>query len=1056
MAFCGRCGTPLSRTCPNCQADVPPDFAFCGRCGTHVGTVEAPGGPQAAPGGTSDAPTPGALTEDTSTAVATAPVLSTPSGAALTAPPLREGDRRIVTVLFADLSGFTALAEQLDPEELRGLLHDYFGELREEILLRGGWVGKYMGDAVLAVFGAPVAHEDDPVRAVRTALGMLARMRTMNRRLEAQLAHPLELHVGINTGLVVTGPPTREDADDFTVLGDAVNVGARLQQAAGTGQILVGGSTYRATLWAFEYEELPPLDLKGKAEKVPAYRCVGPRAQPLSPRGIEGMKAPLLGRERELASLREAFDLADQGQPQIVSLVGDAGIGKSRLSREFLDDLISAGRLDPRQYWSAEAPADRTEPFGVARALFDTVINTTDGGVVERQLEQLLSPDEGPLDEELRYLDPEHRKQRLYLLAHELVAARASERILLLVVEDLHWADEASLELLRFLATRPGAQRLMFLVTHRPSLEVPITSTRATVRSIALPSLSEELTHRLLEAFFGESLPAFPTEMVRMVVDRSEGNPYYVEELVRTLIQQGVITREERWIVAEPSEEIDVPDSIQGLVLAAMDRLDTELRLLLQEASVLGLSFPATLLDAYATTDIDNGPQALVDDEWLDTSMDPRTGDVVYRFEHVLTRDVAYESLLVRARRALHHRAATTIERLYAGALDEHLLSLAEHHDHAGNALEAAGYYERAGDRARKLFANVEAADAYVRALALLPEDLPDDRARIAGALGEALRWQGRFDEAVRHWRAALDHHEEAGQRPAAIRTTQRLANALWTAGRVDEATAALDRGLALVGDDRGTPEAAALFQELASQSLHRGRVQTAIEWAESAVATAEELGAAEQLALAETTHGVALARGGDTDAALAAIERGLAIAREHDLPLVAGRAAVNLAVIYANIDPLHAAEICEQGLAEARRVGDVEIESWFQATLAGSLHACASDYETATRAAQVSIEIDRQIGLPSHLPVPLMVLGQIHQCHARYHEAEESFQEALSIARELDDPQLLYPALEGLGTLALEIGDEEAGAAYMDEAREMLERAGIASDDLVLLPYLL
>lgn len=1050
MDFCGRCGTALARVCPGCLAEVPPDHAFCGQCGTRVGVA----GDQATSGSTlpateasADAPDV-TITDERSTA--------TPGMAVSPSAPVVEGERRTVTVLFADLSGFTTLAERLDPEDLRWLLHDYFGELREEILLRGGWAAKYIGDAVLAVFGAPVAHEDDPVRAVRTALGMTVRLEAMNRRLEIEIGQPLEIHVGVNTGLVVTGPPTREDRDDFTVLGDAVNVGARLQQAATAGEIVVGEATYAASRWAFEYQELPPLDLKGKSNKVAAYLCLGPRSQPLSPRGIEGMRAPLLGRERELAALEASFAAVEDGGSQIVALVGDAGIGKSRLAHEFVERLLASDRLDPDRYWIAEAVADHPEPFGVARTLLTPAIETADEGPVEDQLGQLLSPDGQPLDDEVRYLDPEHRKQRLYLLAHQLVATRAAERPLLVVVEDLHWADDASVDLLRFLVGQSAAPGLMFLVTHRPALEMPITSNRVPVRSIALEPLSDELTTRLLRAFFGESFAAFPSEMVRLIVERSEGNPYYTEELVRALIQQGVITRQERWTVAAPSEQFVVPDSIQGLVLTAMDQLDTELRLLLQEASVLGLTFSDELLNAYATTVVDDGPVRLAHAEWLETAINPASGEVTYRFRHVLARDVAYESVLMRVRRALHQRAAATIEELYTGRLDDHLLELATHHERAGDVLQAAAYYERAGDRARGVFANAEAADAYERALDLLSDERPDDRARVNALLAEALRSQGRLEDAVRRWQDALEHHDASGQREAALRTIQRLANALWTAGRVEEAARMLERGLALLGDDRDSPEAAALFQELASQALHRGEMSEAIAWAESAVATSERLETPEQLALAETIHGVALARAGDTDAALAAVERGLKTAREHDLPLVAGRAAVNLAVIYANVDPLRAAEICEQGLAEARRVGDVEIESWFQATLAGSLHACASDYETATRAAEVSIEIDRQIGLPSHLPVPLMVLGQIHQCHARYEQAEELFAEALTIARELGDPQLIYPALEGLGTLALEVGDEERGAAHMREARALLDEAGIASDDLVLLPFLL
>ena len=1014
MAFCGRCGTRLGRQCRNCGEEVPSDFTFCGNCGALVGEVAQKRAAEA---------------------------------------PLPRGERRNVSVLFADVSGFTPLAEKLDPEELTSLLQDCFSELKQEVLLREGWPAKYMGDAILAIFGAPVAHEDDPVRAVRTALAMQARMRSMNRRLEPSLSGCLDLHIGVNTGLVVAGPTTSDaDEEEFTVLGDAVNVGARLQQTAPAGRIVVGETTYLASDWAFEYRELQPLKLKGKREKVNAYECLGPRARPLSPRGLEGIQAPMLGRDREVDQLLYAFDEVDRGGPQVVSLSGDAGIGKSRLVKEFGRKLNDSQRLTPDRWWIAYATTDRPVPFGVVRSLLSPHIQGERD--IEKQLRSLLGESE---DDEFRYLDPEHRKQRLYLVAYELVATLAKEEPLVLVVEDLHWADEASLDLLRFLAARQGDLKLMLLVTFRPELALPITSTRSNVISLSVTPLEKGVTSELLKAFFGPSFHDFPEDVVEMLVERSEGNPFYLEELVRSLILQGVIRREERWRVDHPAGELVVPDSIQGLLFSRMDRLDTEMRLVLQEASVLGLTFPARLVSAYVTTDMSGTKEMeeLVAGDWLASMIDSRTGEISYRFQHTLVRQVAYESLLIRARKALHLRAALTIEQLYADDLGEFYVSLAEHYLHAGESERSVAYLLSAGDRAQALFANVEAALSYRRALAILQEDQRGERARVWALLGDSLRSQALFDESLPAWEKALEFSGESGDADASISLHRRMANALWSRGQVEAARAHLADALALVDREKDTREAAALYQEFASQALHRGGIKEGIEWSQLALGVSQKIGAFEQSVRAATTLGVALARSGDVESGRESIEEALRIAREKDLPVAAGRAAVNLAVLYANIDPLHAAEICSEGLAEARRIGDVEIESWFHSTLAGSLHACASDYETATKAAEVSIEIDRQLGLSSHLPVPLVVLGQIHQCHERYEQAERCYQEALEIAEELGDPQLLFPALEGLGTLYLERGDERA-KGYMDRAQGILEEAGLPSEDMVLLPYFL
>lgn len=1054
--FCGRCGTSLGQTCSNCGAQWPAEFKFCARCGHVLG-----GQPSFTESRDAEAARFEGAAPHSAAAQVLAPAKITqapaPAEIAVVHTAIPQGERRNVTVLFADTSGFTLLSEQLDPEEVSEIMQDNFAELREEVLSRDGWLAKYIGDAILAVFGAPTAHEDDPVRAVRAALAMLARMSGINKRLEGRIASPLQLHIGINTGLVFAGPTTESDGE-FTVLGDTVNTGARLQQVAKPGKVVVGEATYLATYWAFEYSKLPPFEAKGKRKKLTAYECLGPRARPLAARGIEGIQVPMLGRQSELEQLKEVFLVAAEGKPQIVSVQGEAGIGKSRLVRELIEELETRQSLAPTQTWTAFATTDPPEPYGVARQLFSDLVEKRGRNDSEEQLVDLLYATAEQLDEEIRHLDPEHRKQRLYLLASEVISKAAEEAPLLVLIEDLQWADEASLDLLRFLAARPKDLKLLMLFSHRPGFVGPLAwSTRASVHSILVPPLTGEDMHELLRAYFGKSLAQFPPRLIDKLLKGAGGNPFYLEEFVRSLIQEGVITREERWIVAEGADTLVVPSSLQALLLTRMDRLHPEARLLLQEASVLGQTFPSRLLRAYATV----GPSLLsqIDDliegDWLEVE---HSGDEesTYRFHHNLVREVAYESLLVRARAALHERAAEIIEKEFADRIEEQVPALAEHYYRARNAERGAGYLERVGDRARAVHANAEAVIAYLRALELLGPDRSADRARILIVLGDALKAEAKFDEAIEPWNEATQWYVSRSDSDQIVALNRRIANALWAQARVDEAAEHLDQALVLLRGDEQSAEVAALYQELANQSLHRGSTKEAIEWAEKALEVSQKIGAYEQASLAGTTLGVALARSGEVERGQESIEKALVMAGEHDYPIAAGRAALNLAVLYANTDPMRAAEICEKGLAEARRVGDVSIQPWFYATLAGSLHACAADYETATQSAEMAIEIDRQLGLRSHIPVPLIVLGQIHQCHDRWNEAEQCFRQALSIAEETGDPQLLYPALEGLGTLYLERGDAPTGEACMERAHEVLEKSGFSAEGMMLLPFFL
>lgn len=429
-----------------------------------------------------------------------------------------------------------------------------------------------------------------------------------------------------------------------------------------------------------------------------------------------------------------------------------------------------------------------------------------------------------------------------------------------------------------------------------------------------------------------------------------------------------------------------------------------------------------------------------------------------YQFSNILMQHTLAEELSATRRVRLHARIASSLEQLYGDAAEAHAPELAYHFGKAATTADSAKllrYSLLAGEQASGTYAHDEALEHFRRALDLMPQPQESERARMTVRVGDIQATQGSFDAAVGSWRKAMGWYEGQRQADQVVALHRRIANALWSKGQMEESQRQLAAGLSLLESvEQASPEAAALHQELASQALHRGDIRAAVDSASKALEFSQRSQAHEQASLAATTLGIALARTGDLKAGLGSVEQALAVAKQHSLPMATARATINLAVLYSIEDPFRAAKLSEEGLAEAERIGAVALLPWFHTTLAGSLNACALDYDSSTGSAQRAIELDRRLGLRSHLPVSLIVLAQGQQCQGRFAEAEASYLEALSIAEELGDPQILFPCLEGLGMLSLEQEQVERGQAYLARARKVCDDAGVSIDEMVLLPF--
>jgi adenylate cyclase len=628
-----------------------------------------------------------------------------------------------------------------------------------------------------------------------------------------------------------------------------------------------------------------------------------------------------------------------------------------------------------------------------------------------------------------------------------------------MVVEDLHWADAASVDLLRDIVDHLADRPLMLLVSQRPDAPVPLTACAAqsTIRLAPLPPAEiQALVTELFDHVEEDTL----SRVKHLVATRAGGNPLFVEEIVRSLVSTGVLVRQgNRWTCTRACDAVNIPPTLHGLLLSRIDRLPADLRRLLQEAAVLGMVFDEALLHAVAIDKAHVGTalERLVAAEVIQEFGPGRDGKR-YRFTHALVHEAVYENLLLSRRSELHEQAGRALEHTVGPhpsqlsdleALGHHWSLAPEQHKPKG-----ARYLTAAGDRARAVYANDDAIRHYQRALRTLVGRPFDQQVRmVRERLADLLALTGERAEALAHYEAVRQALVAAADHAGVARLNRKIGCLYWEGGDHEHARACFASGLDQLGEDGSPIERAHLFQ--------------AITWAERALAemvNEKETGAdperareiAALQAQAYNTLGVALARTGRLDEAVAKIEQSIDIAKTHDLLQAACRGYANLGVLYSSLDPRRCIETCLNGLETAKETGDLGFQSRLYANLAVAYCALTDRCEAdGIAAAQLAANLDRRLGLLDHLAVPLIVLGQIHQCHGDHAAAFAAYEEALALAERLGDPQLLFPCYDGLATLHLDAGNTAMAEVYLVKAQEVCERAGLEPDALLILPFL-
>lgn len=886
--FCMVCGAPLGGAatlpCPSCGTSLPGAAKFCFSCGAPVTADGKPSAP--------------VKIDD-----ALRRLMPREYADQLAAARGRiAGERRVITILFCDVTGSVALSERLDPEEVMEVMNGALEILIEPVFRHEGTLARLMGDAVLAFFGAPIAHEDDPERACRAAADMIEGARRYGERLEKERGIAgFRVRVGIHTGLVVVGEVGSDLRVEYTAMGDAVNLAARMESAADPGTILLTGATAGLVKRSFDLEDVGPLDVKGKSEPVPAFRLLGSRR----PGGTGAPhRSPLVGREKEMALLAGALDEVGRGVGGTVAIEGDAGVGKSRLVAE-------ARKVSPEEaLWldgRCASYGDGSSPWPVRNVLAEMLGTGPEGTREEREkrLRDFLAglrpeeiPEGGSPPEEFRAClarlldlplegEEERRLDRLGsdLLRERLLGAfrtalllAAARRPLVIVWEDLHWMDPSTADFLEALAPLGDSAPVLQFFLFRPDegrtgdLRARLESAGgARHRAIVIAPLTKEESARLVDRL----LPAadFSGPVRDAVLRGAEGNPFFLEEMAGVLVEEG----------APPSSDagpVALPGTVQGVVMARIDRLPPDTKRILQTASVLGRTFSRTLLAPLAGEERDGhhlreAVALLSERGFLLPPGDPGGEGEGLTFKHAITADVAYNSLLRRERRELHRRAGEAMESAWPDRKEEMAPALAHHFERGGVPVRAFAYLNRAARGAAQLSANPEAVAYLRRAISLGEAGDPglgeEDLAASHFDLGDVHYRMGAYGDALTAYDRALAGSRGAGR---VVPLHRRRGRVLEKLGRSEEAKECFEAGLGAVGAGVEPGEVARIYAGLAVVHAHRSRLEEAARMGAVALKMMKSLGDEWGTAQACNNLGVILGRRGEWDGALRHLTR--------------------------------------------------------------------------------------------------------------------------------------------------------------------------------------
>jgi len=1055
----------MAVVCASCGFDNPPGMRFCGNCGSPL--VSVPAQPAQA-----DQPIqPYSRQFGTMMGV---DLIERMRSAGLTS----SGQRRNVTILFADISGSTALAEQIDSEDLYEILQDTIRVLANNVYKYEGVVDKIIGDGLMALFGAPISHENNAERAVRAAMDMQNDLHQLSKRLWTEKDVDLSVRIGLHSGPVIIGGFGSDDLVlNYTAVGDTVNLAHRIEEAAPPGTILISESVYRQVRVLFDCKQISVLNPKGITHPVTAYQVHGLKTRPGSVRGIEGFSAPMVGRDQELVVLKRAVeDLISSARGHFALITGEAGLGKSRLTAELkasLDQsqlkLLEGQSLAYRHvsYWlvrdllySYLKLPSTSPPLQIRERLTRMIYQKMGAQAVDAIpfLEHLMLLPYSDVETEarLQHMDAVQLRQQTFLTIRDLVSIEADIQPLVIVLDDLHWADEASLELIEFLLDLLRHKPILILAISRSvqsrELERIVSWAKQNLgernHEIPLQHLSPESSKQLLSLLL--SIPDLPEDLRDQILTRSAGIPFYLEEILRTLIDQGLISSQTgRWQIVPGlgGANLGVPDTLKDLILTRFDRLQPDQRQVLQVASVIGKEFSLPILGAVLrgldAPDLHPAIDLLVDREFIQPN--PNSPETEFTFRHVLMSDAIYGTLLRKESSALHGQVAEAIERMYLDRQEEHVEVLANHYRMSNNSDRALHYLLLAGQKAIRNQANQQARQYFETALELLPKAQPSGYQRYLAqsGMGDVLLFIGEYPEARDYFLQAFqtlaseqkNYQEKSALQIKIARTYERL-------GEYDQAQSQIAAALeTLKAEPESFPaERAQAWNDLAWIDFRRGNFAEADQLLQNALALVEGSDAYEVIASIYNRLGGVAYNQGNWEQAADYLRKSISI-RE------ASRDRVNLATSLNNLGLLET-EMgqFERALATLTRSYELKSRLGQSEGIAmvlnnlGWINIQRNNLDEAQRVLDKALELTQQIGYSSLHCQVLTTIGEMYQAGGEWDRANKVLMEAELTIRDIGSDDQRAEIYRQLGEAALGRGEMETALGWVSKAGRLLD----------------
>jgi class 3 adenylate cyclase/tetratricopeptide (TPR) repeat protein len=1085
--YCKECGAKLDLVCPECGNKIDSDTKFCDECGYKFETVVKDKEPSQLQLDKPKSYIPQHLADK---------ILATRSSI--------QGERKLITVLFADIKGSTSIGENLDPEELRSIIEKSFQISMEEIHRFEGTINQFLGDGFTALFGAPIAHEDHAIRAIHSALAIQSAMSSYSEELKRDLDIDFKMRIGINTGTVVVGDIGDDLKMEYIASGDTVNLASRMEQIAKPGSIMVAEGTYKIAKEHFKFKPLGALDIKGKKKPVSVYEVIEPREEQKTRLEIskEHGFTKFIGREREIEVLRDCFTRVREGLGQVVTIIGDAGIGKSRLLYEFRKLLepggesvlylegrcISYGKsisylpvmdIIKKRFRVDKLDTERTMRKKIEKGISDIDPNLE--GAIPFLYDILSIETDVPF---LKSLDLRDKRKRTLETLKNIILADSNLRPLVVAVENLHWIDGASEEFLTFLIDNIPSSKIMLILTSRPGYMAK-WSEKSYHMQIALSRLSDrELGEMIKSILDGERVTG---KLIKLVTDKADGIPFFVEEIIKSFTEGGVIVRREEedgysYGVREGIAEVDVPDTIQDIIMARIDRLEENLKRTLQHASIIGRVFSYKLLKELMEIgeELQDFLTNLKGSELIyEKSIFP---DLEYRFKHSLTQEVAYNSLLVKRRKELHGKTGEIIEDLYGDKLEENYELLAYHYGRSPRDEKAVDYMILAGDKSAEIYSTEDAISYYGEALKKL-DKMPDNKANkekkvdIFIRQAKVMRLIGRFKEYIKTLEKNLPIVEELGDKDRLAEYYFKMGFYYSVMGHLENAIKYCSNSIELANVTGNERVLGLALPRLGMAYWYKGEPRKGFPFVKKAINIMDKLGDSYWLARSFQTLGLFYWMMGEWDKSIGCMQKLVEISEEvTDVNLMSlaywsialpfldkGELEVGIGYCKKCLDispaPLFSVfgvgflgygyykkgdlekgiEHLEKAIQQSKKFGLGHEEALFSVYLADA-YLSYSNKDKALERIKSALEICKQSGFRYWEGMAYRVLGEVYD-GTDVNTAENYIKDSIRVLKKVGAKNELAKSYFSLGKLYREKGEKAKAKKYVTQALNIFEK---------------